>query len=303
MEILGLEDIADRDRWVSARCPFAQWTHEDGISSRNSFGISVGSPSTFHCFSCQKSGMVTGIPTMLYMLTGNDWFKLREFIYERETVVTPEIEPYGETQPLPAHVSERWMKDMFSELATYRGLSPEIIKEWGLRFDKNDNRVIIPIKDKFGRIISIKGRAINDFASTLKYKLYTSINPKDPKKYGVWFGMHIPLIPDKGLTVVEGEMDCILLKSTGLVSNVWSSMGVGVSAEQIATLAAVQHPIVFFLDNDKAGRDLKDKLHSKLKGMSPHYEIFHYFGCKDAGEAVETNKIRAVLATVKRIGG
>jgi DNA primase len=170
-----------------------------------------------------------------------------------------------------------------------------------LRFDKNDDRVIIPIKDKFGRIVAAKGRAVNDFKTTLRHKLYTTINPKDPKAYGIWFGMHIPIIPNKALVLVEGEMDCILLKSTGLVSNVWGVMGVGITREQIATLAAVQNPLLFFLDNDKPGMDLRDKLHNKLKGLSRHFSIQNYFKCKDAGEAVEKNLIRAVLASMKRM--
>jgi 5S rRNA maturation endonuclease (ribonuclease M5) len=302
MEILGLEDVKDRNNWVSARCPFAQWKHEDGVSTRNSFGISVGNPSMFHCFSCNTTGHINQLPMILFELTGNDWLKMREFIYENELKVSADIEPYGETKDLPPHVSSKWMKDMFSELQTYRGLTPDVIKEWGLRFDKNDERVIIPIRDKFGRIVAAKGRAINDFKTTLRHKLYTTINPKDPKAYGIWFGMHYPLVPNKALVLTEGEMDTILLKSTGLVSNVWGVMGVGITREQIATLAAVQNPLLFFFDNDKAGMDLKNRLHMKLCGLSRHYAIMNYFKCKDAGEIVERNLTHAVLASMKKMG-
>jgi DNA primase len=238
---------------------------------------------------------------IMFERTGNDWSKLREFIYEHELKVSQNIEPYGESHELPSHVSNKWMKDMFSELQTYRGLTPDTIEEWGLRFDKNDERVIIPIKDKFGRIVAAKGRAINDFKTSLRHKLYTTINPKDPKSYGIWFGMHYPLVPNKALVLTEGEMDTILLKSTGLVSNVWGVMGVGITREQIATLAAVSNPLVFFFDNDKAGMDLKEKLHKRLLGLSRHYHITNYLNCKDAGEAVEHNLIRAVLASIKQM--
>ena len=301
LEFMGLEKIADRDRWVSSECPFAYWTHDEKVSSRNSFGISVGNPSHFHCFSCGKSQVLTYLPTMLYHYTGKDWAKLREFIYLHESsAIATGVEPYGETKDLPKHVSAKWLKDMFSDLATYRGLTPDTIKAWHLRLDKEENRVIIPVRDKFGRIIAIKGRSINSWDG-LKYKLYTELNPHDPKKYGVWFGMHIPLIPNKGLILVEGEIDCMLLKQTGLVSNVWAVMGCGITKEQIATLSAVNHPIIFFFDDDKAGHSLKDMLHKKLKGLTPHYHIKNYFGCKDAGQAVETDRIKAVLATLKKM--
>ncbi|MGQ9570670.1 MAG: toprim domain-containing protein, partial [Thermodesulfovibrionales bacterium] len=128
----------------------------------------------------------------------------------------------------------------------------------------------------------------------------TEINPKDPKKYGVWFGMHIPLVSGKGVVLVEGELDCMLLKQTGLVSNVWAVMGTGITKEQIATLAAVNHPLIFFFDNDKAGHELFTLLHKKLNGLTPHYFIKNYFGCKDAGQAVEENKIRPILQTLTK---
>jgi len=297
---LGAEQVVDRDQWVSSTCPFAQWTHDEQISHRNSFGISTGNPSYFNCFSCRKNGALTYLPTLLSYYTKRDWVKLREFIFLHETTSTGEIEPYGETKKLPNHASATWLKDRFSVLSSYRNISSESIKTWHLRFDKRLNRVIIPIKDKFNRIVGIKGRSINP-REELRYKLYDDLKNSDPKKYGIWFGMHLPLILKKGLVLVEGEIDCILLHQSRLVSNAWAVMGVGITDAQIATLAAVTLPLIFFFDNDKAGQDLKEMLHIKLRGLTQHYHVVNYFGCHDAGEAIEQDKLRTILSTVTKL--
>lgn len=294
MEMLNLGKIADRDTWVNSECPFAFWTHDEGVSHRNSFGISIGETSYFHCFSCQKSGDIRSLPSVLFLLSGKDWTNLRKFIYEHEKIKLIKDNDLDIEPPKP--IDENIFNE-FEPLPSYRGLTQKTITEWGLKYDKKNKRVIIPIRDKFGQLIAIKGRAILRNIEP-KYLLYK--DSSEPKKYGIWFGMHYPLIPNRLLVIVEGELDCILLKQTGLVHNVWAAMGAGITQQQIKTLSNITNPVGFFLDNDKAGIQLKERLHRKLKGLMPHYEITNYYQCKDAGEAVETGKIGMVLTSFKR---
>ena len=299
---LRVEQISDRPQWVSSTCPFVHWTHERKTNLRNSFGISVGESSVFHCFSCGKTGALMNLPNMLFLLSGRDPTQLRRFIYMNEHVelATSTISNLYDPEnakltPIPQEEIER----RFDPLCPYRSMTVETIKEWGLKYDPDRRRLVIPIKNNKNQVIALKGRALRK-GDEPKYYLYTEFNPRDPKSSGVWFGMHYPLVPSKALLLVEGEIDCILVKQTGLVQNVWGIMGVGVTLQQISTLANISNPIIFFFDNDKAGHDLKERLHKTLKGLSPHYEITNYGRHKDAGDAVAGNELGKILASVQK---
>jgi len=300
MGMLDVEQIADRPNWVSSQCPFAHWTHDERISNRNSFGVSIGESSFFHCFSCGKTGMLTSLPTILFLLSNKDWVDLRKFIFEHEKLsINPEeYKEHRDRPKIPKFISEQWMKEHFVSLPSYKNLTRETLDEWLIHFDNIEGRVVIPIRDSLNRIVGVKGRAVQK-NNPLKYRLYNELNPVDPKKYGVWFGMQHPLVPNKGLFLIESELGCVQLKQTRQIHNVWAVMGVGVTKEQIDTLSNVSNPLIFFFDNDKAGMDLKEKLHKKLKGLTTHYEVTDYCGHKDAGEILDAGHIWKAIASIK----
>lgn len=300
MGMLDVEQIADRPDWVSSQCPFAHWTHDERVSSRNSFGISVSESSFFHCFSCGKTGMLTSLPTILFLLSNKDWVDLRKFIFEHEKLsINPEeYKEHRDKPKIPKFISEQYIKEHFITCPPFKGIAQNTIDEWLIRYDPVECRVVIPIRDSLNRVVGIKGRAVQK-DNPLRYRLYNELNPVDPKKYGVWFGMHLPLVPNKGLLLIESEIGCIQLKQTKIINNVWAVMGVGITKEQMDTLSAVTNPLIFFFDDDKAGRDLKEKLHKKLKGLTTHYEVVDYYKHKDAGEIVEHNVLRRALVSIK----
>ena len=300
MALLGVEQIADRPQWVSATCPFTPWTHDRQTNLRNSFGISVGESSVFDCFSCKKTGALMNLGNTLYLLSQRDPADIRKFVYTHEHTVSSDtmhsqnIEVV-KVMPIPQEEIER----RFDSMPPYRSMTQKTIDEWGLKYDREGRRLVIPIRNNKGETIALKGRTLVKDAKP-KYLLYTEFNPRDPKSAGVWFGMHNRLVPSKPLLLVEGEIDTMLVKQTGLVHNVWGVMGAGITPAQINTLASVSNPLVFFFDNDKAGHDLKEKLHRALHNLSPHFEITDYRGCNDAGKSVETGRLREVLGSVTK---
>ena len=299
MDMLGLRDITDREAWVSSTCPFTS-LHENGISTRNSFGVTVGDTSVYHCFSCGKVGVLTNLPSLMFLLTGEDYPDIRDFIFKHEHVTTVKDEFAEPIKKVLKPISNRVLSKRFKPLTMpWRGVAQKTAEKWGLMFDSEKGRIIIPIKDKFGRIVAVKGRSLN-LDEKLKYLLYTEFGHTDPKSSGIWYGMHLELNPKKALVLTEGELDTILLKQSGLVSNVWGVMGTGITGEQIKTLSGISMPLVFFFDNDKAGIELKEKLFQKMKGLMPMYEVKNYFGCKDAGQICNSNLLKKVLGSIDK---
>jgi 5S rRNA maturation endonuclease (ribonuclease M5) len=301
MSMLRLEDITDRDEWVSSTCPFGSWRHENGVSTRNSFGIKIGPNSIYHCFSCGAGGALTQLPTNLYMNSGGDRKEIREFINSKEVLHTY-TSPFEKEELPPPKILD--YRSMFAELpkgSTYRGLEWDTIWQWGLKFDIKENRLIIPTRDGAGNVIAMKGRATGP--TSLKYRLYTELmqGNKDPKAYGFWFGMEKPLISKKGVTLVEGELDTMIVWQSGLISNIWGCTGAGISQKQIDTLSSLSVPLIFFLDDDMAGEKVKWKIRRRLNKSHELYEVKNYYGCKDPGELYEKGLLKHAIYSIDRL--
>jgi DNA primase len=296
MTLLGCREVREHGDWVTGSCPF-EAKHQSGIDNNPSFGIRAGEPSYYNCFSCGSKGTLNSLPTNLFLDLNRDFSEVREFVYHREK---PLVSNYQYTEmpklePIPV-VDENVFNSKFSETkvkGTWRGVSNETLHTENIRYDHFRNRVVIPIRNKEGSIIGVKGRA-TDPKDNPKYLIYTDLSPTDGKKYGIWYGMHWKMVEGKPLYIVEGEIDAILLKQYQPLNNVWACMGVGVSKAQIAELQKQTHTVIYFLDNDAAGKGLTDLLTRKMKGLVLQYRIPNYFGCKDPGDAVKSGKIQQI---------
>lgn len=295
MEMLSLQHIADRNEFVNSTCPFAKWKHEEGVSTRNSFGIKVGNDSFYHCFSCGMKGKPMLLPFILEQLSKQDYSPLRKLLFSGGA---SSVKYKNDVFILPKEMVEIKVEGLFKPLDfNYRNLAKQTIKEFDLSFDPKEKRIIIPIRDFKNRLVAIKGRAI-DKSSSLRYRLYNEFGD-DPKRYGVWFNCHKSLTPSKFLFLVEGEMDAILLKQEG-IHNVWACMGAGITKRQIDTLKKVTNLICLFLDNDKAGMIVRDKIIKSFKGKNL-YMVTNYYGYKDCGEACFKKDIKKLLNSVKEV--
>lgn len=309
LRMLNAKNIVDRDSWVGSSCIFAPWTHEYGTDNKPSFGISVGNPSHFNCFTCGTShniqGVVNDIPRKMFILTGKDNPALRSFIFRSEILKVESkfakaYEP-KEEEAKPVPISENVFNERFpvKARAGWRNFNQETIDKEMLRFDSYQRRIVFPIRDEKGEIIAVKGRTMGNLDP--KYLVYTDIlntaggsNRADGKKYGVWFGQHWQMDANKPLTIVEGELDALAVKQFAPGSNVWAAMGVGISRQQIKTLNRhLKTPIILFLDDDKAGKDLEKLLTLTL--FNPRlYKIANYCGCKDPGQAFIEGKMENI---------
>ena len=116
------------------------------------------------------------------------------------------------------------------------------------------NRVMIPIFDKKGRVISFGGRTLGD--DKPKY-LNTKENPIFKKRQEL-FGLYETLKANNNrpgkIVVVEGYMDVIALRQYGCTFAV-ASLGTATTQEQIIEMFRHTDKVVFCYDGDSAGRN------------------------------------------------
>lgn len=311
-KILGLKNPKKVSDGIMFSCPFARYKrpdgsryHKNGTDRKPSFGISTDSPSLYNCFSCGCKGLLTSLPTNLSYASGKDYPEARDFILKNDIA---EFDDYDSVmnrpQVMPA-LSEDIIKklsDIPVKIALSLGLSDKIINNFELRYYQKDERIIMPIRDNFGRLVSLKGRYVGSDKYILeKYKFLTYKGKEIKKLGGVWLGMDKPLIKDKPIIITESESDSWHLFNTDLVNNIWCSMGANVTDNQIFNLQQVYNPIVFFLDNDKAGINTTNKLINKLKNLTKLFKVTNYYGEKDISDLVKNGKIIRALNSIKEI--
>ncbi len=114
-------------------------------------------------------------------------------------------------------------------------------------------RLIFPLRDTDGRIAGFAGRTLDGSHPKYINTPQTPIFDKGRLLYALDRAKQ-PIAAEKTVIVVEGYMDAIAAHEHGL-RNVVASMGVALTADQIALLKARASRIVLALDADAAGQD------------------------------------------------
>lgn len=118
-----------------------------------------------------------------------------------------------------------------------------------------ENRITIPIKDEFGKIVGFGGRAIDE-SGYLKQKYINSSASDIFDKKSLLFNFHNiqKNTKEKFIYIVEGYMDVVALHSVG-ISNAIALMGTALTQERIDKLKSIKnYRLIWMLDGDQAGR-------------------------------------------------
>lgn len=135
----------------------------------------------------------------------------------------------------------------------------DLIELGYLRLDNYGNiqesftdRIMFPIHDERGNIVSFSGRGINN--ETPKY-LHTSENSIFKKKELLYnYSNAKTLAYNNELIIVEGFLDVVGAKRLGY-ENVVATMGVALTTEHLKMIRRNHSSITLALDNDQAGHD------------------------------------------------
>lgn len=253
---------------VGGPCPF----HKEGLEQRPSFYINLTN-GLYFCHSCHARGT---LPQFLKHMgaSGHVVDTVLEMSREELKDKKPrKVEFYDVTTEHVLNESLLGVFDFCPIPLVEAGYDQKLLKALDIGFDRKQLRITFPIRDLYGTLVGISGRAVTPDAYP-RYKVYKSEDilpyaPDDPEvvaryrrydiknHYHMW-NMH-NVYPEAffgeldTLVVVEGYKACLWCIQNG-ISNCVAIQGSWLSKQQEALLRRLSATFVLLLDNNKAGR-------------------------------------------------
>jgi len=166
-----------------------------------------------------------------------------------------------ENKILPPVTREQFIDAPHSSF-TNEGISIETQKEFGICYDAIGSRIVIPIHDLKGNLVTFKGRTVKD--SDIKYMAYYSFNGMNIL-YG-YYQNFFNIIRNNEAIIFEAEKSVLKTHSIG-VDNTLAIMRHKLSREQKEALLRLQTPLTFAFDKDISASEIVLLLED-LKGLA-----------------------------------
>jgi len=331
LRALDAEKITVGGGWVRASCPLAAWDHEKGTDSTPSFGVRITSESEeshWHCFTCKSGGSLGKLinrytwtsgtrppgEAVAILLAAEQGVEDTSVEVATSSTVPDKfarltVQSVAQPPPVPEHILVKFSPLGFSKsrgddlvmkwLTQKRGLSEDVVKAAGLRLHPNPLGVVFPVARKDGsitdlRVRALKPRIVNGAKKKVTYRLSPELTgSKIPyKAVGGWFGSQLLESCNDQVTLVEGELDCLRLRSLG-VKNVLACCG-SLTKEHMDSLYA--RLVVLGFDNDDTGRRYVRYAKRRLTGCRVWELDWAVVGRKDAGDLASKAELIRVLA-------
>jgi len=262
------EHDSPKGRQLQARCPF----HSDGREKRPSFYWNVDN-GLFFCHSCKARG---SLPDFL-RLVGINKEEARRMLDEMNYTPAMKVlqspfqrirgrNPLADNPILPESTLGLFDRTPIRLLEC--GFSEEILAEYDVGYDLFNQRITFPLRDVYGRLIGISGRADADGIFP-RYKIYDKeewehVYPGYQLEKGntLWnahrlWAQHVSCYDTQTaepvVILVEGFKAALHLLQLGY-KNVVALMGSYISQVQRYILSNIGGIVVIFLDFDDAGR-------------------------------------------------
>jgi DNA primase len=271
---------------VATRCPF----HKGGEERRPSFGVNTET-GVFHCFACHVKGNLWQLLEMLQVPRETAKAELKQIqpILEeqakqhklQEQHSFEHQDPFKADYPLPEALLGVYELCPF-ELVN-EGFSPDLLRDLEIGYDRENHRIMYPLRDMYGNLAGFSGKATALTRSQYpKYKVYEGrrrgANGRTIKSdFGDWFDEQFPnyrcenhdflwnfdrVLPriramseaDATVHIVEGFKACMWMIQSGFQDTV-ALMGSYISPRQQQMLHRLGCTVILCLDNDPPGRD------------------------------------------------
>lgn len=159
------------------------------------------------------------------------------------------------------YAPEAW-DGLLKHLQQVEGLAPELLEAAGLVvprkggdgfYDRFRHRVMVPIRDRQGRVIGFGGRSLDDGEPKYLNSPETEVFEKGKHLFGLDRATNA-IRKDDQAVVVEGYFDVIALHAAG-ITNAVASLGTALSSQQITQLCRCcdSRRLVLNFDTDGAG--------------------------------------------------
>jgi DNA primase len=217
----------------------------------------------FICFSCGAKGHAS---------VALRWLNITETLDKSDA---PVKKVRKDTHYVDDRVLYAWSYEPTEWVA--EGFDLDVLSDHQIGFDVLNQRITVPIRDRYGRLIAVSGRAVQD-GQKPRYKIYKrefcDFLPSgyEAAKGNVLWRQHLlPKVCDH-IVVVEGFKAAMWLVQHGH-QNVVATMGKNVTDVQEGLLRALRRPIYIMFDGDEAGRKGAEALGINLyrAGVSVRY--------------------------------
>jgi DNA primase len=159
------------------------------------------------------------------------------------------------------YAPDRW-DGLLQHLGQAHGLEPELLEAAGLvvprkggegYYDRFRGRVMVPIKDRQGRVVGFGGRSLDGAEPKYLNSPETELFQKGQHLFGLDRALSAIRRDDRAV-VVEGYFDVIALHAAG-ISNAVAALGTALSSQQITQLCRCceSRRLILNFDSDSAG--------------------------------------------------
>jgi len=198
---------------------------------------------------------------------------IRKYERQRVEIKTNPVLPESILDQYLPYPSYDWWKE---------GISYKVQKMYDIRFDLESKRIIIPMRNRFGQLIGVKGRILKDEDDDRKYLyLYPFQNRYE------WFNFHIAypyILSEKKVFIFEAEKSCMKMATHGIF-NTLSIGSSDISPEQVEIIKQLGLDIAIILcyDSDKTPEEIYEQAKKfKNRHVYATYDTLGLLGEKDS---------------------
>jgi len=334
--MFGVVDKVARDRlrlvkvkedYISCACPF----HKGGMESNPSFWLHRAS-GRWGCFSCKEGG--SSLKFLLRALGVKDKRAEVEIeAAEKENKLTKEVEEAKRRKKSKATFrgvytlpdSLLGVYDWLPMGMVEAGFREEVLREHDIGFDRERGRITFPVRDIFGALVGVYGRATR-MLDLPRYLAYSGRRTKNGEEVmgelGEWYvdysneGIHDHLwrghlvYPrvfnhrDSQVIIVEGFKAALWMVQCGWLNTV-AIMGSRLSQAQERIIKRMGAQTFILFDNDEAGRTGSYHTSRRLADSTfPVYECSYPPEYEDAQpDDLSIEELEEVLTAARRAGG
>ncbi len=293
------------------RCPF----HKAGQERTPSMSVSTEKP-VFMCFGCGESGHISRLLRSLGLgkdsvdiilrSTGMDVSKPAKK-GKVATKVLSNINPFRGRFILDEDLLDAYR--MAPGLLLTSGFEKKTLRHFEVGFDKMNLRITFPLRNVYGELVGISGRAVLD--QEPRYKIYdkelktrTDFNvpedyTMDEVKETLMWHAHIvkPILfrADEPLVLTEGFKACMWVWQTAYQS-VTALIGAYLTDYHLELIAANVKTVVLFLDNNFAGHKGTFWAGEKLISRGREVLVARYPDEREQPDALQPEETRSALA-------
>lgn len=218
-----------------------------------------------HCFAC---GYTADLPTFISDCFGYEDFGRFGRKWIRDHLL---VDDTGERSSLGLNLSRGDIVDKkyvpASELNKYwkyhsymfeRGISKEVLDEFDVGYDSEQDAITFPVKDEFGRCLFIARRSV-------KGKFFHYPESVEKPVYGL---PQVRKYSPKELWITESVFNCLSVWTYGKFAVAFLGLGTEYQYEQLVRTGV--RKIILGFDGDDAGDRASNRLISWIKKNAPH---------------------------------